>query len=286
LADQDVKRNSNGSITAKIRLTPSRQPFLLDHCIDGKPVFPLAMAVELMAETASVGQPGSHVVEAADIRMLSGIVLEHHTKEIISRAELVGRSEAQSEWRALIVDAEGKRRLYQSTILLSRMAPKRPAPPVIASLQQPSMLTASEAYERRLFHGPAFQVITEIPRVDETGIDAIAIPSDSTRCMARSVGPWLIDAVILDAAAQLALLWSEIIHDVVMLPTRATRYQSFGELGSEPVEIRLRTRQVAERNSYNADIWVTRGNELLGHVEGLEGAGSAQLNRIMAGNSR
>ena len=148
------------------------------------------------------------------------------------------------------------------------------------------MLTATEAYERCLFHGPAFQVITEILRVDETGIDAIGIPSDATQCMARSVGPWHIDAVILDATAQLALLWSEITHDIVMLPTRAARYQAFGDLGREPVEIRLRTRRTAERNTYKADIWIIREGVVLGHVEGLEGAGSSQLNRIMAGNSR
>ncbi|HEX4415800.1 MAG TPA: SDR family NAD(P)-dependent oxidoreductase, partial [Lacipirellulaceae bacterium] len=286
LADQDVKRNFDGSVTAKIQLSTSRQPFLRDHCIDGKPVLPLAMAVELMAEIASVAQPGWHVVEVADIRMLSGIVLETHAKEIIARAEAVEQYESESGWRVQILDAEGKRRLYEAVVRLSRTPPSRPALPVIPVIERPYLLTATEAYERCLFHGPAFQVITEISRVDETGIDAIAIPSDATRCMGRHVGPWLIDGVILDAAAQLALLWSEIIHDVVMLPTRAVRYHAFGDLGMGPVELRLRNRQSADRNAYKVDIWITRGKELLGHVEGLEGAGSAQLNRIMAGNSQ
>ena len=286
LADQNVTLNSDGSITAKILLTPDRQPFLVDHCIDGKPVLPLAMAVELMAETASVAQPGWHVIEVADIRMLSGIVLEKHAKEVTVRAELTQRDKARSR----VARADSRRR-WQTTALSVgsdsvEFAPTRPAAPVIPNIEQASLLTATEAYERCLFHGPAFQVITEILRVDETGIDAIAIPSDATQCMARSVGPWHIDAIILDATAQLALLWSEITHDVVMLPTRAARYQAFGDLGSDPVEIRLRTRRTAERNTYKADIWIIREDVVLGHIEGLEGAGSSQLNRIMAGNSR
>jgi hypothetical protein len=213
-------------------------------------------------------------------------VLERNTKDVIARAELTQRDKGRSDWRVQILDADGKRRLYQSVVTLSSSIPPRPAAPVIPRIEQVSLLTAAEAYERCLFHGPLFQVITEILRVDETGIDAIAIPTDATQCMARSVGPWHIDAVILDATAQLGLLWSEITHDVVMLPTRAARYQAFGDLGSDPVEIQLRTRRSAERNTYTADIWIIRGDVVLGHIEGLEGAGNSQLNRIMAGNSR
>jgi NAD(P)-dependent dehydrogenase (short-subunit alcohol dehydrogenase family) len=286
LADQEVKFEPNGSVTARIQISQDRQPFLIDHQIDGKAVFPLAMAVELMAETAAIAQPDWHLVEIADIRMLSGIVLDNHAKEIIAHAEPVRRNATTSEWNVQLLGADKRRRFYQSIVRLSSVQPTPPALPRVPTIAQPALVTASEAYEQYLFHGPAFQVLEELSRVDETGIDAVAIPSDATACMQRSVGPWLIDAMILDAAAQLALVWSNVIHEIVMLPTRATRYQAFGDLGCGAVELRLRTRHGAEQNAYRADIWVTRGDVVLGHIEGLEGAGSAQLNRITAGKSR
>ncbi len=286
LAGQHVKLEPDGSVTARILLSPDRQPFLVDHQIDGKAVLPLAMAVELMAETASIAERDQHLVEVADIRMLSGIVLDQTSKEVVARAELVRRDAISSEWTVQLLATDSKRRFYQSIVRFSAARPTPPPLPSVPAIEQPALVSASQAYNEYLFHGPAFQAIEELSRVDETGIDAVAVPSDAAACMQRAVGPWLIDAVILDAAAQLALVWSNLIHETVMLPTRAARYRSFGDLGRGPIELRLRTHNGAEQNAYRADIWIIRGDVVLGHIEGLEGAGSAQLNRITAGKIR
>ena len=62
---------------------------LADHVLDGRPVFPAAMALELMAETAALVRPDLAVAEVRDLRMLSGIVLDGDPGRVRRRGAVV-----------------------------------------------------------------------------------------------------------------------------------------------------------------------------------------------------
>lgn len=94
--------------------------------------------------------------------------------------------------------------------------------------------------------------------------------------------PWVIDPVVIDAAPQLAMIWSRALFDVAVLPNRISSYRVFEPVGVGDVEMKLRVRPGSDRQIYNADVWIVRDGRVIAHMEGLEGAGSPHLNRIAA----
>jgi len=67
---------SEGGIELTRTLDLEHDLYLDDHHLDGRPVFPAAMAMELMAEAALQTSPDLKVVELRDFRLLRGLVLE------------------------------------------------------------------------------------------------------------------------------------------------------------------------------------------------------------------
>ncbi|MBX7165577.1 MAG: SDR family NAD(P)-dependent oxidoreductase [Pirellulales bacterium] len=289
LAGQVVHRLSNGTIEAYVTLDAAQHGFLRDHMIDQKPVFPAAFALELMAETAlAAAPPGWHVTHVENLRAFAGIVLDEPTRTILVRAEAIDWQESGGVWRVRIVDPQKPGRpMYESLVRVSAFEPEVPEAPNLPRIESAFPLPVPEAYERWLFHGPILQAIIELRGLDPSGVDAVFAPGNVEHCLggARPAG-WLIDPVILDAAPQLGMLWSRAVHDTSPLPNRVAVYHRFGPLGSEPVEALFRLDPSSNENWYKADVWLLRGNRVVGLMEGLEGAGSAALNRIARSASR
>ncbi|HEY2759714.1 MAG TPA: SDR family NAD(P)-dependent oxidoreductase, partial [Pirellulales bacterium] len=285
LNSKQVERHQDGRVSARLQLIPSQQKLLSDHCIDGRSVLPLAVALELMAEAATVADGLSYPIIMDDVRMLSGIVVEHAGREIVVQTEEKTRCEEFDSYRVHITPPDANRRLYQAIVRFPR---KRLDPALLSDLSRidrPSDFSAADAYERSLFHGPTFQVIEEITRSDESGIDALVRPSDPRACIGPNAGTWIVDPLVLDAGPQLGMVWSQEFRDVVMLPTRIARFSAYAPLGNAPVEMYLRIQDGSEANAYRADLWVACDGVLIWHIQGLEGVGSPQLNRITAGRS-
>jgi NAD(P)-dependent dehydrogenase (short-subunit alcohol dehydrogenase family) len=286
LAGHHVELHSDGSVTANILLVPQRQKLLSDHCIDGKPVLALAVALELMVETAAASQGARYPISVEALRMLSGIVVEGQEREVLVQSEVQERTPDFDSYRVQITAPGSSRKLYQALVRFSR---ENLVPPTLADLStisRPAEISAAQAFEDCLFHGPTFRVVDEIVHSAEEGIDAVVHPSDPTECVGPGAGGWLVDPLVVDAGPQLALIWSQLFRDTVMLPTRVARYTSFAPLGFGPLEMYLRIHDAKDSSAYRADVWVVRDGTVLSHMEGLEGVGSSQLNRITASNSR
>jgi hypothetical protein len=145
-------------------------------------------------------------------------------------------------------------------------------------------VSAEDAYERWLFHGPLFQVIEKLDGLDRHGIDATVRPACSRQCVGtQATDGWLIDPIVLDAAPQLSILWSRATHGTTPLPSRLARYHRFGPIGTEPVELRWRVDPGHDGQNLRAKVWFLRDGRVVGQMDGLEGAGSAGLNRLAAG---
>src|SRR5205823_746166 len=65
-----------GNVVTVLRtFDPAVDLYLRDHRLDGKPVVPLAVATELMAEVVQAAWPDLHVSAVRDLQLLKGVVL-------------------------------------------------------------------------------------------------------------------------------------------------------------------------------------------------------------------
>lgn len=290
LSGQRVRRLDDGGIEADVRLDVAELPLLGDHVIDGRAVLPAAVALELMAEAAQAAAPaGWQVTHVEDVRMFSGIVFQQPEKQLVIEAAPVTREDRAGHWRVRIFDAaQRKRPHYQATV---RVALDRPVPPPAPELGRIAtrfpLDTVSDAYDKWLFHGPLFRAIVELPGLDASGVDAIFHPSCPRKCLGRDDLPgWLIDPVVIDACPQLAMLWSRASYDTSPLPNRVGVLHRFGSLAGGPIEALFRVDPITSESAYKADVWLLRDGVVVGLIQGLEGAGSAALNRIAGSVSR
>ncbi|HEY0583240.1 MAG TPA: SDR family NAD(P)-dependent oxidoreductase, partial [Chloroflexota bacterium] len=68
--DVELVRHADGSGELLHTLDVGRDPYLNDHRLDGRPVLPFAMALELMAEAAGLGWPQLEVTTVSEQRVL------------------------------------------------------------------------------------------------------------------------------------------------------------------------------------------------------------------------
>ena len=282
LTGHSVYQLPHGEIEAHVVFDPTRHAYLRDHLIEDKPVVPLAVALELMAETAAAARPDWHVTHVVNVRMFKGIVLEENQREIVLRAEATRHEGTSGEWRVSITDPQQNHRpLYEAHVRLA----SEPLPPPEAPAMEPTgeafPLSTRDAYQRWLFHGPHFQVIQQLEGLDHRGIDAVVQPASSHHVLGDSIRQgWLIDPIVLDSAAQLSTLWSRATYGVTTLPNRVETYHRYGALGSGPLQTVWRVDRGSDRHCIKAQVWFLRGNRVVGHLDGLEGSGNEELNRI------
>jgi hypothetical protein len=170
-----------------------------------------------------------------------------------------------------------------------RLAQQYPEPFEIEHrLHAERQLTVAKAYDEWLFHGPRFQVIERFDGLSRTGAQAIARSSRPAEWLTRDPhgDRWLFDPALVDAGAQMALLWARSFRDETALPVRFGRVTRYGD------ELPARTRMVfeclptAHAQQVRANVYfVDAEDRVVLFVEGLESIASSALNRIARGAS-
>jgi len=289
LVSGDFLRLAESTVEGRIVVDSERFGFLRDHVIDGRKVLPLTVALELMAEAALWARPGWQVVSVEGLKLYSGLILEEWNHEIVVRAEPRQVAASSGEWRVSLRDTRSgrgsgsgrpAREAYSATIVLAAERPRAPEAPEPRLLSSPFPLAAPEAYEQWLFHGPRFQVIGDLLGMDARGIQAIVDPSRADNGARATESDWLMNPFVLDAGPQMAILWSRARFGTTPLPTRIASYRRYEPIGREPLEVRFEAAPGADGSSVSADVWFIRDGRVIGIMKGLEGAGSAELNRI------
>jgi acyl transferase domain-containing protein/phosphopantetheinyl transferase len=178
-------------------LSLATMPDLLDHCFyrqpdgwpepaDRYPVVPLTTMLELMADAAQELSPGRVVVGLQDIRAMRWLAVAPPVK-VTTRASLEPDGNV-----TVVLDGYAR-----ATVLLADNYPSSCPTALEPSLsgQQPCEVTAQELYrDRWMFHGPAFQGVTELgPIADEGMVGELLVPS--------------APGALLDNAGQLLGFW-------------------------------------------------------------------------------
>jgi hypothetical protein len=284
-----ASRGTDGVIEVVLSLDPFREPYLRDHQLDGKPVLPMAVACELMAEVALKSAPGLEVIAMRDLRVLQGIVLDNgpQTVRIVARPRAVAPGNAVQIEVSITGIENGHRAYYRA---VAELAPALPQPPSIQvpSFQEwdPLPVSVEDAYRRWLFHGPLFQGVRAVNGVTSDGIAGWLAPSSTRELLGGDPkGTWMIDPVVIDSGLQLVLMWSRMRWDMSTLPSGFRTYRRFGSLLGSQIECRVRIWGASP--IIHADlVFISGEGQVLGVLEDMEGACSTSMNRMFEGRRR
>jgi acyl transferase domain-containing protein/NAD(P)H-dependent flavin oxidoreductase YrpB (nitropropane dioxygenase family)/NAD(P)-dependent dehydrogenase (short-subunit alcohol dehydrogenase family) len=265
--------------------------YLQDHCIDGVPIVPAAVAAEMMSEAAHYVWPDWKIAETRDCRLLKGIEFNESRKELIIRIQppVYGSSEGfdVSVFLQSKQDDGSFRNHYRATIQLVQQLPesfekKRKAPD-----RDQRKLATAKAYDEWLFHGSRFQVIENIKGMSMQGSDAVVrctSPGDWLNGIGKS--QWIFDPALVDSAAQMSILWARMFRGETSLPTRFGRIVRYCD--TMPEKVLMTFEQITSGDakddapSLRSDVYfsdVDSGQVLL-LVEDMECIASAALNRL------
>ncbi len=281
----DTLSHANGSVLADIESHPERHVFLQDHCIDGKPVLPMVVAMEMLAETAVAGNPGKPFTAVRNLRNFQGITYPNGSAREL---QVEGaKSTVVTSGAPLAIDLALKSRNsgqihYRSRVEFGGTLPALP-PRLQLRNRRPFPLSLAEAYDRWLFHGPLFAGIVEVVAMGDNGIIG-RLKTTKVEKMFRPArgGAWLVDPVITDSSLQLALLWTRAFYDQTALPSMLEAYyhvealHSAGEVLCE-IEIVHRAGSPTLRCRH---VFYDEQGHVLGWMEGMESTMSKSLNRI------
>lgn len=285
-----LSAGDDGAFEVVRELDLAQDLYLDDHRLDGQPVFPAAMAMELMAEMAQCCRPDLEVIEIRNFQLFRGIVLEDGPRPIRVRAQ--PQTTAAGHDRGIEIQVEifgGADSPLPSYRGLVTVASHFPDPGGADQGQttdlEPFPLSVAEAYDSWLFHGRLFEAITEVDGISNEALHAHLVPSRPDECLASRPGhPWLIDPVIIDGSFQMAILWSRHHNDMTPLPSRFDRYTRFGSLNQPNLRCILGAGCSSNGHTLKTrHLFIAGDGRIVGLLEGMESTCSTELNRLARG---
>lgn len=277
----------NGFLQVSKKLDTEHDLYLLDHCLDGKPVLPAAVAVGLMAETAKHGWHAWEVASILDVCAFKGVILDNGSKEIKIVATVFNKTDQEKNHLELDIKlseaVEPDRISYSSSIILAKSLPlTSPHKFPDVSVMNKFPLSVELAYQKWLFHGPRFQCIKSIEGISEKGIVATFMSSSPDHCLKDSSGShWLIDPVILDGGLQLVWLWSRVYKEMSSLPSRFKAIHIFDQNTSSFIRCHLEITEGTVGHIIHSNIYFTDPEgRVLYIIEDFESSCSKSLNRL------
>ena len=215
-----IERTAAGELDAIRRLRLDHDRYLDDHRVDGRPVLPFAVAMELMAEAAMAARAGAEVAGLRDIRLLHGITVDETHGTAV---RVVARPTSSPDEIDVTIEMRGGPRPHYRALVQLRGGDRDTEPTDAAgpgsTVCTPFPMAVETAYRDLLFHGPLFQGIAEIDGMDERGAVSWLRPSSPEQCLAAADGSaWLLDPVLLDSALQVQVVWARLHWDVTLLP--------------------------------------------------------------------
>jgi acyl transferase domain-containing protein/NAD(P)-dependent dehydrogenase (short-subunit alcohol dehydrogenase family) len=281
-----VVSRPTGERVVPVHLDPKRHLYLHEHALDGKLVLPAAAALELMAEAAASLWPGWRVAEVREHKLLKGVEVDAAGRDlqVFLSPPPYGSSEGFEVSAALQSDLGNGRVMnhYRCTIRLEHAVPS--AVPAERGYHAERSLSVAKAYGEWLFHGPRFQVIDHIEGLSVAGSGARVHSSSPSTWLAGQGGEglgWVFDPALLDAAAQMAWLWSREFRDESALPTRFGRVVRYREKLPEKMHMEYERVVVTDPTLIRGNVtFFDEQGEPVMAIEELDSVASAALNRL------
>ena len=247
-----VEHRPGGFLRARCLLDLEQDLFLLDHTLgrelsvadpdlQGLPIMPLTMSMEMLAEAGAVLFPDRVLTGMRDLRAYRWITLEHGTCLLELEAE---RRDDTARVTLREVAEDGTPRaglpIVEATMLFAASLPE---PPPVAEFtlkdRRPSVWQPDTLYAEGMFSGPCFRTVTSVPWWGSDGIEATLQVLPGTGFFADRDRPGFVtDPVLLDGAGQLIAYWIADHRSTGfnVYPFRMQRLEIFGpplEAGTE-----------------------------------------------------
>ena len=213
-------------------LDAASTPILGSHVMDGRPVLPMSMILEWLAQGAMTRNPGLACLGLDDLRLLKGVVLRDARPETIrvlaGRAvRRDGRSIVPVELRGDVGDGREVLHARGQVVLGDRH--EHGGSPAVEPALPPYSPTRREIYRDVLFHGPDLQGIVAVEGCGDAGIVATVAtaPPPSTWLDRPLRQSWVTDPLALDCAFQMMILWCVERAGSGSLPTFVGSYRQF-----------------------------------------------------------
>ncbi|NEQ21158.1 MAG: SDR family NAD(P)-dependent oxidoreductase [Microcoleus sp. SIO2G3] len=278
----------NSTVTLEHTFSLASDPYLGDHCLDGKPVLPATGALEWMAEFVQAAWSEWAVTEVRDLRVMRGLVLETDAgRNALFSARASSHADSESLQVAVeILDSERKLPFYRATVVLRPQLPEALTLSLLP-LSSGSSLDITAAYRDYLFHGSRFQLVTAIDQLSEQGLDARVMPSQPTgwlsnKTLLHSSTQWLFDPGLVDTAPQLAIIWNRVQRGATPLPSRFGAVVRYGQ--SPPngqLQVALRVKPLKSEHSLVYDaVFLDELGKVRLHLQDVESTCNTALNRL------
>ncbi len=217
--------------------------YLKDHNINGKPVLPLAFALEWIQHAVLENWPGHPYVSFQNFSVKKGIVFDSLPKalHLFIRPDNSSPGKTHKAKVMLSPTQESRHYSYQTNVTILS------DPPFVSGndhfhLTSPykTDLSLKKIYNSWLFHGPCFHHIKKIQGINNEGIAGTieAVPASS--CLSKGEDNWSVNPIILDCALQFLLIWTRKIWDTTGYPMGFQSFDSIKNLSDEPYDCRIK----------------------------------------------
>lgn len=216
------------------RLSLEENPFLQDHKIGDHAVLPFITAISWMAESCGGLYPGYRLLSFRDAQVFKGVTFEDSSnRQFDISVKEIQKDEARGriDFDVRISSAgSGERPVYHygSRIRLTREPPGEPPITTVPDLLPANGQDAADRYRNgTLFHGPVFQSVLSLQRIDESELVlACRTPIAAEAAQGRfPVG--LFNYFAEDACLQALLIWVRHFHQAGSLPLKIRKGEFF-----------------------------------------------------------
>ena len=240
----------------------------------------------LMGDAARSLWPGWKVVEVRDFRLVKGVEMKEaaRTLQVVIQPPPYGSSEGFEVTATIRSEPGAGRSLvhYRAVVRLEQQVQGEFAR--TPALHTAKKLSVASAYDELLFHGPCFQVIEAIDGLSERGSVARVRPSRPTEWLSgvsEAHDQWTFDPALVDAAAQMALLWARSLRGESCLPARFGRIARLREQLPRQMTMEFELIPVPDPSVVRANVYfLDASGQVVLLIEEMECIASAALNRL------
>ncbi|WP_179474881.1 type I polyketide synthase [Mycolicibacterium vinylchloridicum] len=243
-------------------------PVLTDHQVRGKVVVPVVIALDAMLRAAR-GLVADACPVVRDFQVLSGVTFAEGERPSLT---IDFEPADSSSYTVSIVDGDGRAR-YRATVDTAAVAAPELSVPQVSGSAWP--LSVGDAYAGPLFHGPQFEVISQL---DTFGSAGGAATLKSLGELGWPQDGWAIDAASIDGGLQLGIVWASAQGRPLVLPIRIARVVQHRAFGDGSIgRCRLAAHPVNDKRVDFDIAYETADGALVATLEGVEfyAAGSA-----------
>ncbi len=276
----------NSTVTLEHTFSLANDPYLQDHCLDGKPVVPAAVALEWIAEFVQSAWSEWVVAEIHELKVLRGLVLEKEGTTVLFSARAASHADAEGlEISVEILDPLRRIPFYRASVVMKSQletAPPNTLQPLITAGRS---LSPATVYEQYLFHGQRFQLLREIGCLNEQGVDAVVHTSQPQQWLnnVSSSSNWLFDPGVVDTAPQIAIAYLRVQQDITPLPTRfgkVTRYGTISPNTALNLALRVISAPSSDSPTLVYDAVFYDASKVYLYLQDVESTCSPALNRL------